>query len=348
MHGFQIRLNQRLVTLVGAVERLGGYWACLSATETPKLLQMRREALEREVRAALSLGRPGKLQISGQSSHLPDAHTKDVRSSATLEERQNAIVPRVWAEAANLSLPGLVRFSTAVANLAPTSDTPAADADGLRTTNAEFSARLAELGREETIFPAVQVYLVRQRILELLEWTRTELAAPSIHPLFVPAVFHLAFLQIMPLPKLNHRVGLLLLSNLLRLSGCSFAHDHPLISVFCARRAAYFSALKQSERTAYASWSTLNVWLEFFLDALQTCGQELIFRYEKIHRQPALTASQQSIIEVVTTNGSATRERIATETGINLATVKYHLNALTNRGFLRRDGKGRATSYRAM
>ena len=39
---------------------------------------------------------------------------------------------------------------------------------------------------------------------------------------------------------------------------------------------------------------------------------------------------------------------IAAETGINLATVKYHLTALTNRGFLRRDGKGRATSYRAM
>lgn len=89
-----------------------------------------------------------------------------------------------------------------------------------------------------------------------------------------------------------------------------------------------------------------NIWLETFLDCLLDSSQRLISVGEQRAEGLRLTAVQKQIIGVVRSYGSATRERIATESGINLSTVKYNLSVLATRGHLKREGGGRTTSYR--
>ena len=55
--------------------------------------------------------------------------------------------------------------------------------------------------------------------------------------------------------------------------------------------------------------------------------------------------NQQKILDYVEQIGLAKRKEIVSATGINIATVKYNLNILTQRGNLKKEGKGKACSY---
>ena len=198
------------------------------------------------------------------------------------------------------------------------------------------------------IFPTVSPFLVEQRLEELLEWARHELEDGQFHPLFVIGTFHLLFLQIHPFPTANHRLALILLWRLLDAHGYSYVRYSHFAPEIASRSKQYFAALRQAEKTAYGNWSTLNIWLEFFLDMLVLASQNLLTLTERTVSSARLSSVQRRIIDVIKSSGSATREKIVTETGINLSTVKYNLSVLASRGHLKRDGGGRSTSYRLL
>lgn len=207
-----------------------------------------------------------------------------------------------------------------------------------------FNSTVA-LDKEEIIFPAVSSFLVENRLEELLEWTKEQLLEAQFHPLFVIGTFHLLFLQIHPFETANHRIALLLLWHLLDAHGFSFVRYSHFAEIFELRSKQYFSSLRQAEKTAGNSWATLNIWLEFFLDALISSSEKLLDNAEKKLGFYRLTDVQQQIIDVVKVTGAASREKIVSETGINVSTVKYNLTVLSTKGHLKRDGNGRTTSY---
>lgn len=200
-------------------------------------------------------------------------------------------------------------------------------------------------GKEEIIFPAVSSFLVENRLEELLEWAKLELSEGQFHPLFILGTFHLLFLQIHPLETANHRIALLLLWQMLDEHGYSFVRYSNFAEFFELRSKQYFSSLRQAEKTAGNSWATLNIWLEFFLDALISCREKLLSNTKKQLDFFRLTDVQQRIVDVVKNTGVASREKIVVETGINVSTVKYNLTVLAAKGQLKRDGNGRTTSY---
>lgn len=228
---------------------------------------------------------------------------------------------------------------------------------GQETPGANFSAYCrkevdhfrspgASSGEDEITFPTVSPFLVNQRINELLSWTQNEFQTGQYHPLLVIPLFHLAFLQIHPFPKANHRLAQAVLWHLMNQHGYSFVRYQHLTPIFRARSKAYFAALKQAEKTAGTTWATLNVWFEFFFDATLEATRNLKEIGETLLDETRLTEIQRKILDVLKSRGTASREHLVTETGIVISTLKYNLNILQERGLVKKDGRSRSTHYR--
>jgi hypothetical protein len=213
-----------------------------------------------------------------------------------------------------------------------------------RSQNASFVARGTE-DHDEIVFATVPGFLVEQRLAELLDWLQRELEAGDYHPLIVIGTFHLLFLQVFPYRTGNHRLALLLMWRLLGDQGFGFLQLGSPSKGLLARNKQYIHTLRQAEKTVNGTWQTLSGWLELFYEVLIEASSAAVVGSEQQFRELRLTRTQQNIIEIVKTHGSATRETIVTESGINLSTVKYNLSVLSAKGHLRRYGGGRTTSY---
>lgn len=197
----------------------------------------------------------------------------------------------------------------------------------------------------ELIFATVPAFLIEQRLNDLLEWTNQELEAEKLHPLLIAGIFHLLLLQLSPYPNANLRLAAVLLWQVLDQSGYSFVRENHFAKEFNLNRVQYFNSLRQAEKTVHGSWATLNVWLEFFLQSFVASCEQIEQMREVSLKKSRLSSVQLNIIDSIRNSGSATREKIVKDTGINISTVKYNLSILAARGHLRREGGGRATSY---
>ncbi len=201
---------------------------------------------------------------------------------------------------------------------------------------------------QEAVFSTTPPFLIPQRLDELLQWLNLEMEESSWHPALTIGSFHILFLQLSPFAVANHRLSLLLVWQLLCDHGFGFVRYHHFLEPLSGREQSYFSALRQAEKTARGNWSTLNAWLELFLGLLSQSAEDLLRECGWEAQRLGLTDTQLAVLAAVREFGTATRDRVSTETGIALSTVKYSLGVLTARGFVRRNGAGRTTNYSAI
>ncbi len=195
------------------------------------------------------------------------------------------------------------------------------------------------------IFTTVSPFLVKKRLRELIEWTCDELSYGEISPILTIGTFHLMFLQIHPFKDGNHRTALAATWSLLNDCGYTFIESSSFIKAFLESSETYYSSLKHAERTIFSDWSGSPLWLEYFVRTLLSAAEQAVSAEERYTNQAVLTETQKQILEVIKNHGAVTREKVVTETGINLSTVKYNLSLLKERGHLRREGGGRSTFY---
>lgn len=198
----------------------------------------------------------------------------------------------------------------------------------------------------EVIFAGVQPYLISKRLRELLNWVSSELHFRGSHPLLVGAVFHLVFLQSLPFRQGNQTLAFLLLRTFLLQEEDPLIRFIPFASVIEADPRSYYAALRQGEKTVYSNWSSLNVWMEYFLHVIERALHETHSRIELRFSESSLSSLQKQILEIVRACGSTSREHVVEATGTSESTVKYNLRILSERGYLRRSGGGRGTNYR--
>lgn len=364
MLSVELRPSLRLVQQIAQIERFAGIWDRIGQSEVVANDGALQQALFRGSQAAFLLDStsPPETIALRSSIELLSASAAGRAARGDLSSKSVDSPCERFMAAHLIELPfdaegldALYRYAVAGQSLDDEALGDSESPSPLRTFPVYFSAaalREAAQGSrahgDERVFQGVNAFLVQQRLSELIEWTELELSRDRIHPLLVIGIFHLLFLQILPYPTGNHRLCLLVEWQLLKNSGFGFIrYSHPAAALH-ARARQYFAALRQSEQTAGTSWATANSWLELFLDSLLDCVAELRSSSERTITEAALTSIQKRIIDVVRTNGSVTRERIISETGINVSTVKYNLSVLAMKGHLRREGGGRTTSYRVM
>lgn len=197
------------------------------------------------------------------------------------------------------------------------------------------------------VFETLAPYLIKNRFLEISDWLNQHLLSSQIHPLLVIPCFQLLLLQCSPYRSFNQALSQLFLLILLKENNYQELASSRLTSLIYEDRENYLRTLRQAEKTAGTDWSTLNIYLEFFLEkalnALLELGAELAIRNESAH----LTSLQKQIVKVIKEHGALNREAISEELSINPSTIKYNLGVLFEKGQLARKGGGRSTTYSA-
>ena len=331
MIDLQLKITPRLLRQVAAIERLSGRLEKMPLNSDPDNTERDR---------AIRNGCVAALRLDATASPL-DSHSSE-RTSAGSSAAFEALLA---AHAASFELDpsGIIDLYGRISGTRVTTDGDSPDMSLLRRQAAPFCA--PALGKDEIVFTTLQPFLVPQRFVEITEWIQHELEQGTHHPLILIGVHHLLFLQTSPFPTANHRVALVLTWHLLNDHGFSFValrHFAPYLEELSKQ---YFSALRQTEKTALTNWATFSAWLELFFQTLETASEDLAESAEGRLERLRLTTVQKRIVETVRTEGPVTREKIADVTGINISTIKYNLGVLSSRGLLHRLGGGRTTSY---
>ena len=354
----ELRPSTRLVQLIASLERFSGRWERLAEITTIASKESQEGALTEQTVAAFLLDSTTPTHISlalrkGWEQGVFRAGAAERNPTGVPAELNHPLLLSYRAAHTNfahfdcqaIEQLYLDLFGTGDRSFAEGTVTNGAGPQLYRATAANFTLRAGTADSEEIVFQTVPPFLVHQRFEDLIEWLSRELEAGDYHPLFLFGTFHLLFLQTMPFGRGNHRLSLNVLWRLMNGYSYSFVQHTSFAAILLERTKAYTQSLRQAEKTVFTTWGTLNIWLEFFLEALVSAANNLSDLVEKGVEEQRLTRTQRNIIEIVRTRGPVTREIIVTESGINLSTVKYNLSVLAARGYLKRTGGGRTTSY---
>ncbi len=154
------------------------------------------------------------------------------------------------------------------------------------------------------------------------------------------------FLEIHPFQDRNGRLSRGLTTLLLLRAGYAYVPYSSLDSVIEQSKDGYYRALRSTQitvRTARPDW---HPWLDYFPRALQQ--QKLRLEHKIEQDQLALGAlPEQSvrILELARERGKVTVAQAVNLTGSSRNTVKGHIRALTNAGYLVLHGSGRGAWY---
>lgn len=196
------------------------------------------------------------------------------------------------------------------------------------------------------VFETASPFDTPRLMTELVAWARSNQADKTLHPLLVIAMFIVVFLEIHPFQDGNGRLSRILTTLLLLRAGYEYVPYSSLESVIEQSREAYYLALRQMQGTIRLDEPDWQPWVTYFLKALKQQKSRL---EKKIEREkiilgdlPELSAL---ILERARERGRVTVADVAKVTDTSRNTVKDHVKALTNKGFLARHGAGRGTWY---
>lgn len=181
---------------------------------------------------------------------------------------------------------------------------------------------------------------------ELVTWTRARLNEGELHPLLVIAIFIVVFLEIHPFQDGNGRLSRILTTLLLLRAGYAYVPYSSLESVIEQSKEAYYLALRQTQGTIRTDSPDWQPWVTYFLMALQRQKERLERKIEReriiLGTLPELSVQ---VLELARQRGRVTVGEAAKTTGASRNTIKDHVKALADKGYLTRHGAGRGTWY---
>jgi len=196
------------------------------------------------------------------------------------------------------------------------------------------------------VFETATPFDTPRLMIELLEWTQTNLDNGELHKLIVVAVFVVVFLAIHPFQDGNGRLSRILTTLLLLQAGYEYVPYSSLESVIEQSKDAYYLSLRKTQAAIASETPDWQPWLNFFLRSLQ---QQKARLEQKIDRERLILGDlpelSVQILELCRKRGRVTVADTAKVTGANRNTIKDHLKALTKANHLERHGAGRGTWY---
>jgi Fic family protein len=181
---------------------------------------------------------------------------------------------------------------------------------------------------------------------EVVGWARELLESRQLHPLLVIAIFIVVFLEIHPFQDGNGRVSRILTTLLLLRAGYAYVPYSSLESVIEHSKEGYYLALRQTQGTIRTDTPNWQLWVLFFLRALQ---QQMKRLAKKVEREKivlsAIPELSVKILEYAREHGRVTIGDIVTLTGTSRNTLKQHFRQLLEKGHLVMHGRGRGAWY---
>lgn len=207
-----------------------------------------------------------------------------------------------------------------------------------------FDADGNEIG---VVFETATPFDTPRLMLELVQWSKTELEEGQLHPLLVIAIFVVVFLEIHPYQDGNGRLSRILTTLLLLRCGYAYVPYSSPESVIEQTKENYYASLRKTQGTIRTDTPDWQPWIVYFLKALQKQKKQLEKKIEReqivIDSLPELSIQ---ILEYAKDRDKITIGQIVKLTQANRNTIKKHLQSLVLANHLVRSGTGKGTWYR--
>lgn len=202
-------------------------------------------------------------------------------------------------------------------------------------------------GTQQIVFNTTPPHLTPIAMQELTDWTNKAFGAGELHPLLTIAVFIYEFLSIHPFQDGNGRLSRVLTTFLLLKQGYDFVQYSSFENLIEERKRDYYRALMDGQQKRGQPDETIERWVLFFLDCLQSLTQRLTEkRTEYTAIKGYLNERQKQLLEAVQQNQPVqVSDLLKIVASIPRATLKRDLSILTERRLLVQVGKGRGVRY---
>lgn len=340
-----LQITPEILNLIAEVDEFKGAWQALGTLAPHRLSALRRVA------TIESIGSSTRIEGSKLSDREVDRllSNLEIKSFATRDEQEVAgyaeTMELIFRSYGEITLTenhikqlhrDLLRYSERDAHHR-----------GNFKTQSNNVAAFDDAGRQVGIvFETATPFDTPRRMSELVAWASEAFSSRQLHPLLVTAIFTVVLLEIHPFQDGNGRLSRILTTLLLLRAGYSYVPYSSLEGVIEQSKEGYYLALRQTQVTIRTDAPNWQIWVVFFLRALQ---QQMKRLAKKVEREKIVLATMPElslhIIEHAREHGRVTISDIVRLTGSNRNTLKLHFRQLVAQGHLTLHGSGRGAWY---
>jgi len=202
-------------------------------------------------------------------------------------------------------------------------------------------------GTQKVIFNTTEPHLVEAEMNELIDWINQELEKNEIHHLVIIALFIYEFLSIHPFQDGNGRLSRLLTNLLLLRNDYQFIQYVSFENLIEQKKKTYYEALMNGQKDRNTENETINSWVIFFLESLETLIHRLEQKYDLFKSKGGyLNERQKRIMEFITSNQPIKLSDLTLAMNeVTSHTLKKDLLYLKTEQFIDSIGKYKGTFY---
>ncbi len=198
----------------------------------------------------------------------------------------------------------------------------------------------------DIFFETASPFDTPQLMRKLFEWEHMCTENRSCHPLIVTALFMVQFLIIHPFQDGNSRLARAVAMLMLLKSGYDYLQYTSLEAAIEDNKEEYYRCLRQTQNSLVEKHPDYGEWILFFLRTVQRLQKRLqdqdSGQSDDYSELPELSVQ---ILRLSEQKERITLREATDKTQANINTVKKHLAALVNDGWLIRKGSARGTWY---
>ncbi len=340
-----LTITPPLLALISDLDEFKGAWRALGRLAPDRLSSLRRVATIESIGSSTRIegARLSDREVERLLSNL------QVKNFASRDEQEVAGYAEVMetvfahADAIDLTENHIKQFHRDLLKYSTKDDRHRGAYKTLANHVEAFGTDGKSLG---VVFETATPFDTPRLMAELVQWTQGALGRKELHPLLCIAIFIVVFLAIHPFQDGNGRLSRILTTLLLLRAGYSYVPYSSLESIIEHSKEAYYLALRRTQGTIRTDVPDWQPWVTYFLNALKQQKDRL---EKKIERERILIGDlpelSVQILELCRERGRVTVAEVSKLTNVSRNTVKDHVAALTEKGYLVRHGAGRGTWY---
>jgi len=200
-------------------------------------------------------------------------------------------------------------------------------------------------GNESVIFNPTEPYLAQKETRELIDWAVKAYADGIFHPLLIAANFNLEFLSIHPFQDGNGRLSRAILNLMLLKSGYSYARYASLEKIIEDNKAAYYLALRKSQKNRGKKSENIIPWFDFIFDVLLKQAETVKETAQGANPIFLISDNHRAILGLFEKYEAITNKIVVSKLKMNRETAGQSLARLVKLKLIKKTGSGRATAY---
>jgi len=198
------------------------------------------------------------------------------------------------------------------------------------------------------IFDPTPPFLVAKEMQDLVSWYQWAGEEAKKHPLILIANFIFEYLAIHPFQDGNGRTSRLLTNLMLLQVGYQFTSVVSHEKLIEQRKADYYLALNQTQKSWKTEGEDITPWLLFFLNIVHQQAEHALEILGRDDREASLSENQQNLLDWIRARetDTFTRKDLIESFDLPTRTIEASVKRLLEDQFIERLGAGRATRYR--